>query len=130
MKLQKIENYSHFLATSMKMSLIFVWGHHVLGDISFVLERMKFTTEELNYSIIKFTTQKFPKVKNPSPYIKQILDNIHSHYLNISISSNFQPMRQYDNILFFFFFWKRPFQSSCAKVLYFILPKSYYSMLK
>ena len=46
MKLQKIENYSHFLATSMKMSLIFVWGHHVLGDISFVLERMKFTTEE------------------------------------------------------------------------------------
>ena len=63
MKLQKIENYSHFLATSMKMSLIFVWGHHVLGDISFVLERMKFTTEELNYSIIKFTTQKFPKLK-------------------------------------------------------------------
>ena len=60
-----------------------VGGHHVLGGISFVLERMKFTTEELNYSIIKFTTQKFPKVKNPSPYIKQILDNIHSHYLNI-----------------------------------------------
>ena len=88
------------------MYLIFVWGgHHVLGDISFVLERMKFTTEELNYSIIKFTTQKFPKVKNASPYIKQILDNIHSHYLNISISSNFQTMRQYDNIQSFFFFF-------------------------
>ena len=96
-------------------------GHHVLGDISFVLERMKFTTEELNYSIIKFTTQKFPKVKNASPYIKQILDNIHSHYLNISISSNFQTMRQYDNIQSFFFFNIRKDHSNLFMQKFFIL---------
>ena len=88
-------------------------SHIVLGEISFILERMRFKVEELNYSIIKFTIWNFPKVKLSCPYIKYIWDNIASHLYNL-VSSNFQP----HVTLFHICLWFRAFLSNYAKNLY------------
>ena len=54
-------------------------SHIILGEISFVLERMRINIEELNYSIIKF------KIQN-------LNSQAHAHtHINDSVSSNFQP---------------------------------------
>ena len=55
----------------------------VLGEISFVLERMRINIEELNYSIIKF------KIQNLNSQACACT-RTHTHIYN-SISSNFQP---------------------------------------
>ena len=91
-------------------------SHIVLGEISFILERMRFNVEELNYSIIKFTIWNFPKVKFSSPYIKYICDNLPLPHLNNSVSSNFQPRV----ILFDIYLWFRAFLSNYAKNLYLV----------
>ena len=61
-------------------------SHIVLGEISFVLERMRINIEELNYSIIKFKIQNL----NSQAHAHTHIYNIPSH-LNDSVSSSFQP---------------------------------------